>query len=142
MKYNKSISGTPFPLLLPLSALSIVLLLSFLSLLFLYIQTPTHIPTSLHPSLSFSLLLIHSLLYPPLLLFSYRKYQAEEDTGASVEVDCGQEWPEYENTDVTRYREFYQVGGSVLDKLSNTPVFIFILLPPAFHLNIIATAVL
>ena len=52
----------------------------------------------------------------------YRKYQAEEDIDVSEEVDCGQEWPDCENTDVARYREFYQVGGSVLDKLSNTPV--------------------
>ena len=73
----------------------------------------------------------------------YRKYQAEEDTDVSEEVDCGQEWPDCENTDVARYREFYQVGGSVVDNCpTRLSVFIFILLPPAFHLNIIASAVL
>ena len=31
------------------------------------------------------------------------------DGAATDETDCGMEWPEFENTDVARYRRFYQV---------------------------------
>ena len=47
------------------------------------------------------------------LLFVRRKYQHEEDVDAPDEstLDCGKEWPDFENPDVARYRRFYQVGA-------------------------------